>query len=125
LTLPLIPLSEGVLALPLIGAFTGERSQAMVTLLLNQIEQRRAQKVLLDLTGITGFDHSLAVALHQAADGARLMGAQIVLCGVRPDIAESIVRERLEIHGIQYFATMQEGVAALLHQSNRSSPVHQ
>ncbi|MBO9333313.1 MAG: STAS domain-containing protein [Roseiflexus sp.] len=125
LTLPMIPLSEGVLALPLIGAFTGERSQAMVALLLNQIEQQRAQRVLLDLTGITSFDHSLAVALRQAADGARLMGAQIVLCGVRPDIAESIVRERLEIPGIQYFATMQEGVATLLHQGNRSSLVHQ
>jgi len=124
LTLPLIPLSEGVLALPLIGAFTGERSQAMVTLLLNQIEQRRAQKVLLDLTGITGFDHSLAAALHQAADGARLMGAQIALCGVRPDIAESIVHERLALRGVQHFATMQEGVASLLHQSNGSSPVH-
>jgi len=125
LTLPLIPLSDGVLALPLIGAFTGERSQAMVTLLLNQIEQRRAQKVLLDLTGITGFDHSLAVALRQAADGARLMGARIALCGVRPDIAESIVHERMDLNGVPRFATMQEGVAALLHQSNGSSPVHQ
>ncbi len=115
LTLPLIPLSDGVLALPLIGAFTGERSQAMVALLLNQIEQRRAQKVLLDLTGITAFDHSLAVALRQAADGARLMGARIALCGVRPDIAESIVHEQLALHDVRHFATMQEGVAALLH----------
>lgn len=123
LTLPLIPLGEGVLALPLIGAFTGERSQAMIALLLRQIEQRRAQKVLLDLTGITGFDHSLAVALRQAADGARLMGAQIVLCGVRPEIAESIVHEQLMLHDVQYFATMQEGVAALLRQHDGRFPV--
>jgi rsbT co-antagonist protein RsbR len=122
LTLPLIPLSDGVLALPLIGAFTGERSQAMVALLLHQIGQRRARKVLLDLTGITGFDHSLAVALRQAADGARLMGARIALCGVRPDIAESIVHERLALHDVQHFATMQEGVAALLHQSDGLLP---
>jgi len=122
LTLPLIPLSDGVLALPLIGAFTGERSQAMVALLLHQIGQRRARKVLLDLTGITGFDHSLAVALRQAADGARLMGARIALCGVRPDIAESIVHERLALHDVRHFATMQEGVAALLHQSDGLFP---
>lgn len=123
LTLPLIPLSEGMLALPLIGAFTGERSQAMVALLLHQIEQRRAQKVLLDLTGITGFDHSLAVALRQAADGARLMGARIALCGVRPEIAESIVHERLALRDVQHFATMQEGVAALLRQHDGRFPV--
>ncbi len=93
-------------------------------MLLHQIEQRRAQKVLLDLTGITGFDHSLAVALRQAAGGARLMGARIALCGVRPEIAESIVHERLAQRDVQHFATMQEGVAALLRQYNGWFPVH-
>jgi rsbT co-antagonist protein RsbR len=125
LTLPLIPLSNGVLAMPLIGAFDSTRCEALIALLLKRIEERSARMVLLDLTGITGFDHSLAVALRQAADGARLMGARIALCGVRPDIAESIVHERMDLNGVPRFATMQEGVAALLHQSNGSSPVHQ
>ncbi|PMP75756.1 MAG: histidine kinase, partial [Roseiflexus castenholzii] len=88
--------------------------EALIALLLKRIEERSARVVLLDLTGITGFDESLAAALRQAADGARLMGAQIALCGVRPDIAESIVHERMRLNGVRLFATMQEGVAALL-----------
>lgn len=114
LTLPLIPLSDGVLVMPLIGAFDGARCEALLTMLLKRIEERLARVVLLDLTGITGFDSSLAATLRQAADGARLMGAEIVLCGVRPDIAESIVHERMHLNGVRHFATMQEGVAALL-----------
>ncbi len=122
LTLPLIPLSNGVLAMPLIGAFDSTRCEALIALLLKRIEERSARMVLLDLTGITGFDHSLAVALRQAADGARLMGARIALCGVRPDIAESIVHERMDLNGVPRFATMQEGVAVLLHQSDGLFP---
>ncbi len=114
LTLPLIPLSEGVVAMPLIGAFDRARCEALIALLLKRIEERDARAVLLDLTGITGFDASLARALRHAVDGARLMGAQIALCGVRPDIAESIVHERMHLNGVRLFATMQEGVAALL-----------
>ncbi|GIV99974.1 STAS domain-containing protein [Roseiflexus sp.] len=114
LTLPLIPLSDGVLAMPLIGAFDGARCEALIALLLKRIEERSARMVLLDLTGITGFDESLAAALRQAADSARLMGAHIALCGIRPDIAESIVHERMHLNSVRLFATMQEGVAALL-----------
>jgi anti-anti-sigma regulatory factor/PAS domain-containing protein len=114
LTLPLIPLSDGVLAMPLIGAFDGARCEALIALLLKRIEERSARVVLLDLTGITGFDESLAAALRQAADSARLMGAHIALCGIRPDIAESIVHERMHLNSVRLFATMQEGVAALL-----------
>lgn len=114
LTLPLIPLSDGVLAMPLIGAFDGARCEALIAMLLKQIEERGTRAVLLDLTGITGFDESLARALRHAVDGARLMGAQIALCGVRPDIAESIVHERMHLNGVRLFATMQEGVAAML-----------
>lgn len=116
LTLPMIPLSDGVLAMPLIGAFDGTRCETLITLLLKRIEERGARAVLLDLTGITGFDESLARALRHAVDGARLMGAQIALCGVRPDIAESIVHERMPLNGVRLFATMQEGVAAMLRQ---------
>jgi anti-anti-sigma regulatory factor/PAS domain-containing protein len=115
MTLPLIPLSDGMLAMPLIGAFDGARCEALIAMLLRRIEERNARMVLLDLTGITSFDRSLAAALRQAADGARLMGAQIALCGVRPDIAESIVHERMHLNGVRLFATMQEGVATLLH----------
>ncbi len=115
LTLPLIPLGNGVVVMPLIGAFDGGRCKELVSMLLNYIEERSARTVLLDLTGVTGFDEALATALRQATDGARLMGAQIALCGVRPDIAESIVHERIHLNGVRHFATMQEGVAALLH----------
>lgn len=121
LALPLIPLSAGVLVLPLIGLFNTERNAVLLETLLRQVEQHRARIVLLDMTGVTAFDGSLAGALRQAMDGARLMGAQLALCGVRPDLAESIVHEHLNLHGVRIFANLQEGIAALL---ERPEPTH-
>ena len=114
LALPLIPLSAGVLVLPLIGQFNTERTAVLLTTLLRQIEHHRTRVVLLDMTGVTSFDRSLAETLRQALDGARLMGAQLALCGVRPDLAESIVHEQLDLRCVRVFASLQEGVAALL-----------
>lgn len=112
LSLPLIPISQGVTVLPLIGTFDEQRSPQLVERLLRHVEESRTQMVLVDMTGVLAFDNSLALALRQVVGGVRLMGAQIALCGVRPDLAEMIVHENFNWREIGMFATLQDGVQA-------------
>ncbi len=114
LTLPLIPLSQATLVAPLIGAFDAERCQLLFSSILAEIAARRVRIVLLDLTGLTVFEHTLAHTLHQISNGARLMGAQVALCGIRPDLAELMIHTGSSWDGLRSFATLQDGVAALL-----------
>ncbi len=119
LTLPLIPLTETALVAPLIGAFDQARCQALVDLVLRQVGERNARTLLIDLTGLTVFDQTLARALRQLNDGARLMGASMALCGVRPDVAEVMIQTGNAWHEVRHFATLQEGVATLLAAAER------
>ncbi len=114
LTLPLIPLSQTTLVAPLIGAFDAERCQLLFSSILAEIAARQVRTVLLDLTGLTVFEQTLAHTLHQISNGARLMGAEVALCGIRPDLAELMVHTGSTWDGLRSFATLQDGVAALL-----------
>ncbi|ABY34875.1 MAG TPA: STAS domain-containing protein [Chloroflexus aurantiacus] len=114
LTLPIIPLSSTTLVVPLIGMFDAERCQTLVQLILNETAARQVRVVLIDVTGLTVFDQTLAHTLNQLNQGARLMGAQIVLCGIRPDLAEVMIHTGSMWDGIRSFATLQDGVSALL-----------
>ncbi|HEU4326634.1 MAG TPA: STAS domain-containing protein [Roseiflexaceae bacterium] len=110
LALPLIPIAEGVLVLPLIGSFDTRRSAMLLQRLLSQIESDHPHVILLDLTGVTSFDESLANSLRQTIEGTRLMGARVALCGVRPDLAESILHEQIDLREVSVFSTLQTGV---------------
>ncbi|GAB4210820.1 MAG: STAS domain-containing protein [Roseiflexaceae bacterium] len=110
LALPLIPIAEGVLVLPLIGSFDTRRSELLLQRLLSQIESDHPHVILLDLTGVTSFDESLANSLRQTIEGTRLMGARVALCGVRPDLAESILHEQIDLREVNIFSTLQTGV---------------
>ncbi len=110
LALPLIPIAEGVLVLPLIGSFDTRRSGLLLQRLLSQIESDHPHVILLDLTGVTSFDESLANSLRQTIEGTRLMGARVALCGVRPDLAESILHEQIDLREVSIFSNLQTGV---------------
>ena len=112
LSLPLIPIANGVLVLPLIGSFDIRRSDLLTRRLLDQIESEHPEIVLMDLTGITSFDESLANSLRQTIEGARLMGSRVALCGVRPDLAESILHEQIDLRDVGIYSTLERGVRA-------------
>ncbi|MGB9738702.1 MAG: anti-anti-sigma factor [Chloroflexus aggregans] len=114
LSLPIIPLSATMVVIPLIGIFDAARCQSLLQLILPEIAERNAKTVLVDLTGLTAFDQTLAHTLYQLRDGARLMGTQIILCGIRPDLAEVMIHTGGTWNDLRSFATLQDGVKALL-----------
>lgn len=91
LSTPVVPIAEGILVVPLIGAFDSARAGRFVTDMLHGIERARAHTVLLDVTGMPLLDTLAAQALMRFAQSARLIGARVILVGVSPAVAEAII----------------------------------
>jgi anti-anti-sigma regulatory factor/HAMP domain-containing protein len=110
LSSPVLPVLEGVLVMPLIGVIDSERAALLVTALLGAIEQHRATIVLLDVTGVPLVDTQVARVLLQAADAARLLGAEPILVGIRPELAQTIVGLGLDLASLMTQADLQSGI---------------
>ena len=100
LSVPIIPLQKGVLLLPLIGHLDAARYAAMDEVLLRTVYQQRATKVVLDLSSLADLDPETAVLLQQTAVSVRLLGAQVVLVGIRADQAMQLTEHGLPASGL-------------------------
>jgi anti-anti-sigma regulatory factor len=111
LSTPLIPLSEHVMVMPLIGAVDSQRAQQVLTALLEGIASSRAQVAILDITGVAVVDTQVANALIRAAQAVRLLGAQVVLTGIRPEVAQTLVGLGADLSDIITHSNLQSGIA--------------
>jgi PAS domain S-box-containing protein len=111
LATPVIPLAEGVIVTPLLGTLDEERGQMIIESLLDGVTAARAHTVILDVTGVTAVDPSAVVALLRAARAIRLLGAQAVLTGLRPQVAQALVQGGEDLSGLSTMATLQSAVA--------------
>ncbi len=111
LSTPLIPIAEGVVIMPLIGAIDTGRAKAVLETLLEGVAQRNAHAAILDITGVQTVDTQVANALIQAAQAVRLLGAQVILTGIQPQIAQTLVTLGVNLGGIVTRSTLQEGIA--------------
>lgn len=119
LSTPLIPLTNDVVVMPLIGHIDSQRAGQIVDTLLHGIATHHARIAIIDITGVPVVDSQVALVLIQAARATRLLGAQVILTGIRPDIANSLVALDIQLSDIITRSTLQAGVAyALAHYSN-------
>ncbi len=114
LSTPLIPISDRVLVMPLIGTLTDRRAQQVMETLLEGIVQYQAETVLLDITGVKTVDTSVANALIQVARAVNLIGSHIVLTGIQPRIAQTLVQLGVSLGDIVTYSTLQAGIASIL-----------
>ena len=114
LSTPLIPLSDSTVIMPLIGAIDSTRIQQIMETLLEGVAAQRANIAILDITGVQVIDTQVANALVQAAQAVRLLGAQVVLTGIQPQIAQTLVHLAVDLSGIVTRATLQAGIAYAL-----------
>jgi PAS domain S-box-containing protein len=120
LSAPLIPVSQDVLVMPLIGTLDPGRAQHAVETLLAGVRQYRARYVLVDLTGVAIVDAPSAKALFKMTAAVRLLGAKIILTGMRPEIGRTLVALSSELVDITTCASLREAIAQLV--SGRSAP---
>jgi rsbT co-antagonist protein RsbR len=114
LSTPLIPINKEIVAMPLIGAIDEARAQRIMESLLSGITETRARTAILDITGVAVVDTRVADALLQAARAARMLGAQVILTGIRPEVAQTLVSLGTNLEGIVTRGTLQSGIAFAL-----------
>lgn len=116
LSTPIIPISERVLVMPLIGKLDSERAQQVIEALLNGIFKNRAKVIILDITGVALVDSRTASTLVRAAQAVKLIGAKLILTGVHPDAAQQLVRLGSDLDGMLVQRTLQDGIALAMKQ---------
>jgi len=111
LSTPLIPITDTTVALPLIGSVDSYRAQQVMETLLHGVSTMRARIVILDITGVPLVDTQVANALVQAAQAVKLLGAQVILTGIRPEVAQTLVGLGTHLEEIMTFRSLQDGIA--------------
>jgi PAS domain S-box-containing protein len=114
LSTPLIPISEDTVVMPLVGMIDTRRAQQVIEGLLVGIVEMHAQVAILDITGVSIVDTQVANALVRAAQAVKLLGAQVVLTGIRPEVAQTLVGLGVDLSGIVTRSTLQSGIAFAL-----------
>jgi rsbT co-antagonist protein RsbR len=100
LSTPVIKLFEGVLAVPMIGTLDSGRTQVVMETLLQRIVDTGSRLAIIDITGVPTVDTLVAQHLLKTVSAIRLMGAECIISGIRPQIAQTIVHLGIELQGI-------------------------
>jgi anti-anti-sigma regulatory factor len=118
LSTPVIQLWEGILALPLIGKVDSARAKQIMENLLNKIIKTQASQVVIDITGLPIVDTAVASRLMRTVDAARLLGAECILTGISPIIAQTLVTIGVDLGRITTMATLNMGLESALKNLN-------
>ncbi len=120
LSTPVVELWQGILALPLIGTLDSERTQIVMESLLEAIVEKEATVAILDITGVPTVDTLVAQHLMKTVAAARLMGAECIISGIRPQIAQTIVHLGVNLEGVITKATLAGALQAALRKTGQS-----
>lgn len=110
LSTPLLTISTGIVVMPLIGAIDSARAKQVMEVLLSGVAEQHATAVILDITGVTVVDTQVADVLMRAAQATKLLGAQVIITGIRPEIAQTLIGLGVNLTGIITRGTLQSGV---------------
>ena len=117
LSTPVVTLWEGILALPLIGTLDSARTQVVMENLLQRIVDTGASIAIIDITGVPTVDTLVAQHLLKTVAATRLMGADCIISGIRPQIAQTIVHLGVELQSVVTKATLADAFAIALQRS--------
>ena len=116
LSVPIVPIHEGVLVLPLVGAIDSRRASQVMEAALEKIVEFQADVLILDITGVPLVDTGVANYLLQMARAVKLLGAQVVLVGIGAEIAQTMVQLGVELRDVTTRSNLQAGIAFALAQ---------
>jgi rsbT co-antagonist protein RsbR len=120
LSTPVVKLWDGVLALPMIGTLDSARTQVVMETLLQRIVETGSAVAILDITGVPTVDTLVAQHLLKTIAAARLMGADCIISGIRPQIAQTIVHLGVDLGSVTTKATLADAFALALQRTGQS-----
>jgi rsbT co-antagonist protein RsbR len=110
LSTPVVKLWEGVLAVPMIGTLDSSRTQLVMESLLTRIVETGSELAIIDITGVPTVDTLVAQHLLKTVTAIRLMGADCIISGIRPQIAQTIVHLGIDLQGITTKASLADAL---------------
>jgi rsbT co-antagonist protein RsbR len=120
LSSPVVKLWDGIIALPMIGTLDSARTQVVMENLLQKVVETGAQIAILDITGVPTVDTLVAQHLLKTVTALRLMGAECIISGVRPQIAQTIVHLGVDLEGVTTKANLADALALALKRTGTS-----
>ena len=120
LSTPVVKLWDGILALPVIGTLDSSRTQVVMENLLQTIVATNSRYAIIDITGVPTVDTLVAQHLLKTITAARLMGAECIISGVRPQIAQTIVHLGINLEDVVTKAKLSDALALALQKSGRA-----
>ena len=120
LSTPVVTLWDGILALPMIGTLDSARTQVVMESLLQKIVETGSQIAIIDITGVPTVDTQVAQHLLKTVTALRLMGAECIISGIRPQIAQTIVHLGVDLQGVITKANLADALAIALKRTGHS-----
>lgn len=120
LSTPVVKLWQDILALPIIGTLDSARTQVVMESLLQTLVETNSRFAIIDITGVPTVDTLVAQHLLKTVTAARLMGAECIISGVRPQIAQTIVHLGIDLTQVTTKARMADALALALQKSGRA-----
>ena len=120
LSTPVVKLWDGILALPIIGTLDSARTQVVMESLLQTVVATNSKYAIIDITGVPTVDTLVAQHLLKTITAARLMGAECIISGVRPQIAQTIVHLGINLEDVITKANLADAFALALKRSGRT-----
>lgn len=124
LSVPVLPLGDRTVVLPLVGELDEHRLTMVAEQALGAVERYAARRLLLDITGVPLVDTLVAQSLLRTLGAARLLGAEVALVGVRPEVAQAIVGLGLDLGSMAAFADLQSALARSVGAPHRADLNH-
>lgn len=106
LSLPILPVGRDVLVAPLIGALDGDRLHQLQHQTFRRVERTHARMLILDVTGVPLIDTHVAQGLTRLIRGLRLLGADVAIVGVRPEVAQTIIGLGIRLRDVSIFSDL-------------------
>lgn len=113
LSVPVIPINHNTIIMPLIGNLDPERLEQIREQALKALERSRARRMLLDITGVSIIDTLAAEGIIAVVQAARLLGSEVAMVGVRPEVAQAIVSLGIDLHQIRSFGNLADALQQL------------
>jgi anti-anti-sigma factor len=107
---PVVQVWEGIVLVPLIGTLDSQRTQQLMERVLNRVTETNSPVALLDITGVPSIDTQTAQHLIETIAAVRLLGAEVVLTGVRPSIAQTLVHLGIDLSNVTTRSSLSAGL---------------
>jgi anti-anti-sigma regulatory factor len=121
LSTPLIPITDKIMVMPLIGMMDNQRAQHVLHTTLEGVQANNAEVVIIDITGIKLVDSDVVTTLIATTNALRLLGAQAVVTGIRADVAQKLIELQVDFGVIVTRSTLQSGFAYALKRTGRTA----